>query len=89
MKEFNPFFFSKTKKMTKKKKTFFFFVKKTDLGLWPGNSTLKENRSNMSKDASKAIQSGDSEVDQIRKRNPGAPFCILTQKLMMMKKKKR
>lgn len=46
--------------------------RRENLGFWLGDSSLKENGSDMSEDAAKAIQSGDSEVDKLRKRTPGA-----------------
>lgn len=46
--------------------------KKKHLGFWLGNATLKENRSNMSKDAPKAVQSRNSEIVKIGKCTPCA-----------------
>lgn len=46
-----------------------------NLSLRLGDATLEENRSNVSKNPSEAVQSRHSEVDQVGKRTPCASLC--------------
>lgn len=64
-----------------------FFEKEKHLGFWPGDSTLKENWSDMSKDAAKSVQSRKSEIDEVRECTPRASFWS-SLRINQKKKKK-